>query len=186
MLRRPVAYLLLTLLTACATPPSYLAPKLAPARTGTPVSASFSKTWDAVIDIFASKNISIKTLDRTSGLIVAEAQTIASNDTYGFTIADCGALTGGSQEYAPLNGPIPPTSANWNVLVRSTDSTNTLVRATVRFVSVRQTRRSPTFGEVMAGRKEAVDSTEARDCVSKGVWEADLEKSVKATAESKK
>ena len=189
MSRSVVAFpLLVLMLAACAQQPVYTGPKPAPAHNGTPVAASFGKTWDAVIDIFASKNISIKTVDRSSGLIVAEPQTISNTDpTYGLSIADCGDLSGGTMAYESLNGPILPTSAFWNVLVRGDSSTST-VRATVRFVGLLHIRRNPSFGEVMQGGAAAQvhESSETKECESKGKWEPDLEKSVKAAAEAKK
>lgn len=45
-------------------------------RSAMPVSASFGKTWDAVIDVFAVKNIPIRTLERVSGLIAAEPSNV--------------------------------------------------------------------------------------------------------------
>ena len=89
-------------------------------RTATPVSASFGKTWNAVVDQFAEQNIPIKTIDRASGLIVADPQRVSS----GSGIADCG-----SNGMSALD----PDEATWNVLVRG-DSTSSTVKATVRFV----------------------------------------------------
>lgn len=93
-------------IAGCSQPPAPPAP-----RSGTEVNGSFGKTWDAVIDFFSSKNIQIKTVDRASGLIVAEPATVASNDAPG--LADCGTIMG---------APIRATAATWNVLVRG-DST---------------------------------------------------------------
>jgi hypothetical protein len=41
-------------------------------REQTAVAASFGRTWDAVIDHFAERNISIRTMERSSGFIAAE------------------------------------------------------------------------------------------------------------------
>ena len=132
-------------------------------RSGTEVNGSFGKTWDAVIDFFSSKNIQIKTVDRASGLIVAEPATVASNDAPG--LADCGTIMG---------APIRATAATWNVLVRG-DSTRATVKATVRF----------TYG----GQSEGglfQQSSPIKDCSSRAVWEKDFEAGVKAAAEAKK
>jgi len=106
------------LTTGCATlPPAPPAP-----HTAVAVNAPFGKTWDAVIDVFAARNIAIKTLDRSSGLIVAEPQTVAASDAR--DLADCGTA---------LGIPLRADAATWNILVRG-DSTHATVRATVRFI----------------------------------------------------
>src|SRR5690242_4566928 len=102
----------LVLLAACQmTPPAPPAP-----RSGMEVSASFGKTWSAVIDVFAERNIPIKTIDRASGLVVAEPQGVPTR-TDG--LADCGTIIG---------RPIYPDHATWNVLVRG-DSARSTVKA---------------------------------------------------------
>lgn len=106
------------LLTACASvPPAPPAP-----REAAVVTAPFTKTWDAAIDVFAQQNISIRTIDKASGLIVAEPMHTTRSDS---SFADCGTIMG---------LPIPVTGAIWNLLVRG-DSTKSTVRATVRFTS---------------------------------------------------
>src|SRR6266705_3775805 len=94
----------------------------------TQVAASFSKTWDAVIDDFASQNVPIKTIDRTSGLIVAERLSVARDAG---DVADCGTDM--------MIGRLYPTSATYNVLVRG-DSTKSTVRVTVRWLRVGMAR----------------------------------------------
>ena len=119
--------------------------------------ASFTKTWDAVIDVFAERNISIKTLDRTSGLIVAEPMQVGR--TAGEAYADCGAVMGMA---------IPASAATWNILVRG-DTAVTTVKATVRFLNVTTGRYGSTT-----------------ECSSRGSWEQELEQRVKTAAEIKK
>ena len=49
--------------------------------------------WNAVVDVFSERNIPIKTIDRTSGLIATEQLSVASStDTGGW--ADCGTTMG--------------------------------------------------------------------------------------------
>ena len=100
-----------------------------PRSGATEVAASFSKTWDAVIDDFASQNVPIKTIDRTSGLIVAERLSVGPED--GKLWADCGSDM--------MIGKLYPTSATYNVLVRG-DSTKSTVRVTVRWLRVGMAR----------------------------------------------
>jgi len=113
--------LILGLVTACApTPPTTVATP----RVGTTVQASFGRTWNAVIDQFADRNIPIRTIDRSSGLIATDMLGMGVGDSLASTWADCGADMVGSQ--------LPPGHATYNVLVRG-DSTSTLVKVTVRW-----------------------------------------------------
>jgi hypothetical protein len=113
------ALALVPLLTACtATPPAPPAP-----RSATNVSASFGKTWDAVLRALAERNIPLKTVDRSSGLVVAEEQTMRTRID---SIADCGKEAMGIARY--------PTTAGWSVLVQG-DSVRSMVKATVRFAT---------------------------------------------------
>lgn len=119
MFRKSLIGLMIVAAAGCMpAPPAPPAP-----RTAMPVSASFGKTWDAVIDLFATRNIAIKTVNRSSGLIVAEPQTVSSADE---SLADCGQNIYHQQ--------FRPSEAFWNVLVRG-DSVSSTVRASVRFVS---------------------------------------------------
>ena len=76
------------------------------------------QTWDAVIDVFAGRNIPIRTIDRASGLIVTDALGVGDNGT---AWASCG--TQGGKVLAPDR-------ATYNVLVRG-DSAEATVRTTV-------------------------------------------------------
>jgi len=139
--------LILLTLGACSfVPPSTIATPRAPA----PIAASFARTWNAVIDVFADKNIPIRTIDRASGFIATDALSAAGSDT---TWADCG--TG------PLGGTLRPTLATYNVLVRS-DSAASTVHVTV------------TWSSVAGGQ-----------CVTRGVWEGELEQLIRKKAETR-
>jgi len=99
---------------ACA-----VAPAPAPQRAATPINASAGKTWDAVVDIFAERNIPIRNMERASGFIATEPMDVGLQD--GEKWADCGG------DIAVRFG---ATRAAYNVLVRG-DSTNATVRVTV-------------------------------------------------------
>lgn len=121
------------------------------------VQASFGRTWDATIDVFAERNIPIKNVDRASGLIVAENQKVGQG---GQEFADCGS--------SPMAIPFLPTDAAWNILVRG-DSTQSTVRASVRFLAITTGTGATTV-----------------ECSSKGVWETQLEQRIKTSAEARR
>jgi hypothetical protein len=108
----------LVLLPACY---KYQPPPPAEPRDATPVDASMGKTWDAVIDLFAARNIPIRTIERASGIIATEGLRVEYED--GAKWADCGKH--GRFHYRPTTGV-------YNVLVRG-DSTRSTVRTTVRW-----------------------------------------------------
>ena len=147
------AALLCITLAGCAPP--YTPPSLVPVdRPATEVAASFGRTWDAVIDGFAARNIPIQTLERASGFIAAEPLQVSDADT---TMADCGRYEGATL----LAG-----RAYYNVRVLG-DSTRSSVRVTVRWTNL---------GPSGAGLTQL-------PCVSTGSWESAFEGSIKERAE---
>ena len=142
-------------MVSCATMQPLPAP---PSTEPTTVEASFGKTWDAVIDYFATNNIGVRTLDRQSGFIVAERASIAPSMGE-LTYAQC---PGTAFDQFLVNTTVGPTSASYNLVVRG-DSARSTVKVNIRFVRV----------------KDGV----AADCVSKGEWERALESFVKKRAE---
>jgi hypothetical protein len=103
----------------CAPPPTL--PPVQPVG----ISAPFSKTWDAVIDILSEQNIPVKTIDRSSGFAAAELATVDS-DTMNH-LADCGSQL--KKFMVGFTG-----IARYNVVVRG-DSTTSTVKVTAKFVS---------------------------------------------------
>jgi hypothetical protein len=140
-------------LVGCSSAP----PPPAPARGPTSVAAPFEKSWNAVIDLVAERNIPIKTVDKASGLLVAEQVRLGEADA---EYADCGTSFGKRQA---------PTSANWNVLVRS-DGARSTVRVTVQFVRTGLPRGNWT-GLV------------TENCATRNTFETTIEQQVKAKAE---
>jgi hypothetical protein len=132
---------------ACAS-----APRPEPVtRVPTTVNASFNKTWDAVIDLFADRNIPIRTMDRASGFISAEPALAGSDE-------DAWAKCGGFGMYGG------PSSAVYNLLVRG-DSTKSTVRMTVKWIHasrapIDKTRECSTTG-VLEGLIESQVRTRA-------------------------
>lgn len=102
----------------------YKAPTPPPSpRNATEVTASFGRTWDAVVDEFADRNIPIRTIERASGLVATELLTILHDAR---SEADCGTFNGRA---------LSPTHAIYNVVVRG-DSARATVKATTRWVRV--------------------------------------------------
>ena len=151
-MHRLLAALALTL-PACI---KYEPPPTPQPRDATPVNASMGATWDAVIDLFASRNIPIRTIERASGIIATEALRVDPDD--GALWADCGGVKG-----AIRAGRFHPNWAIYNVLVRG-DSTRSTVRATVRWSYIHE--------------------KENTTCTSNYSWETELEKDVRSRAES--
>jgi hypothetical protein len=107
------------LLGIACTPP---APVTAP--TPTTIAAGFNQAWNGVIDVLAEENVPVKTLDRSSGFVVAEVGTMDLATLEKFT--SCGGfmdLMVNSERYGV---------ASYNILVRG-DSTTSNVKVTARF-----------------------------------------------------
>ncbi len=147
----PAAALLLFLVAACTTPP--IAPPLQPAG----IEASFGKTWNAVVDVLAERNIPVKTMDKSSGFVSAELTSVSATDFD--KLANCGSTL--SQM---MTGNLAADGiARYNILVRG-DSTKSTVKVTARFVKGGDT---------------------AKDCPSNNVFEAQFQSEVKTRAEGR-
>jgi hypothetical protein len=126
------------------------------------VRASFERTWIAVVDQLAERFIPIRTIDRSSGLVVAEESRVGrvGRDTASMLVpahpwADCGSRAGDQ---------LQPTEAIYNIRVRG-DSTSSIVIMTVRFST----------------RASAVNSPE--ECSTRGVLEREVEGLIRDRAE---
>jgi hypothetical protein len=136
---------------ACYSTPS----AVAPVRTPTVVNASFTRTWSAMIDVFAERTIPLRTLDRASGFAATEEMSVDGSTRWG----DCGSDA--------VHGQVGPRHAIWNVRVKG-DSTTATVLVTVRWWLFRG----------MGGSE-----TRRIDCVTTGAWERAAEADIKARAE---
>ena len=117
MMRCPLAFVLL-----CAACNSYRAPLPPAPRDATHVRASTEETWDAVVDLFAARDIPIRTSERLFGFVTTADLPVGAE---GRTWADCGTLN---------SVRVGPEHAIYNVLVRG-DSASSSVKATVRWTS---------------------------------------------------
>ena len=108
------------------------------------VSASFDETWDKTISYFAQNNIPIQTLEKDSGLVVAESPFVPAAQLR--QLADCG---------FPGNG--LPGSASYNVFVREQPALGVTVQINATFNQVSQ--------NIWTGQNAQ------SECYSKGVLE---------------
>lgn len=155
-MRSRIAALVAVLANSACMPAVMPAP--APVRAPTKVAAPYARTWDAVIESFATRNIPIATIDRTSGLIATDRLSVAAKESAKSTHlwADCG---------RDIMGNYPgPTFARYNVLVRG-DSTSSTILVTVRWE-----------GAEVLGQKAQFE------CTTRGLWEGDMEAAIAAAA----
>jgi hypothetical protein len=155
MLSATHATVLFTVACLCGCTPPNPAPR--PAIGPTKVAAPFSKTWNAVVDILAERNIPVKTLDRASGFVAAEMTGVAPGDI-GKLASGCG----GFWDAMANGGGAPAGVARYNILVRG-DSIASTVKVTAQFT------------ELISGT--------TKQCATKGVFEAPFQEDVKARAE---
>jgi hypothetical protein len=138
------------LVASCGTPARTAPIK----RTGTPVNASFDRTWDAAVETFATWNIPVPNQDRKSGMMASVGVLVTGADS---TWADCGRTQGGDQGRPQL-----PNVGRYVGTIKG-DSVSSNFQVTVTWVS---------------GSGAIV-----KDCVSRGLWESKFEAEVKAKAE---
>jgi uncharacterized lipoprotein len=112
-----LAFLAVLPMVGCVMPPTTVATP----RASTSVNASFDRTWNAVIDVFAEQNIPIATMEKASGFIVADAQFVGADAKQAEEWADCGTTYGSAN---------PATAGKYNVLVRSVDDHTATVKVT--------------------------------------------------------
>lgn len=159
-------------LPACAT--KYVDPAPPTVLPATAVAASYDRTWEATVTWFAERNISIQTIEKASGIIVADVPVrympnrTPVLDKKGRELlykqsppvyADCGSKNGWGYN---------PTSMIYNIRVLG-DGSKSTVQVNSRYVSNRRTAPPP----------------ELVDCSSTGKWERDIQSYIKAKAEAK-
>jgi hypothetical protein len=129
-------------------------------RESTSVEAAFGKTWDAVIDYFAERNVPISNMDRASGFIAVEQLPVGRDGTLW---ASCQTLSGYE---------VAPTHAVYNIVVRPAggDSSAATVRMTVRWTR--------TYQQIGGGYATQV-------CLTKGTLEDRIESAIKERADGK-
>lgn len=131
-------------LSACTTGPVYVAPVPMDNQPPFALEAPADRVWDAVIDLFGANNLSIRTIERASGIIAGDPWFLGGGHT-ALQWADCGLY---------LKVPVEAQNMQLNVLVRG-DSTGALLSVNPRFTA---TVGSPPYAQTA-------------NCVSRGVFE---------------
>ena len=126
---------------------------VASSRNPLPVNASSGRTWDAAIDVLAANNIPIRWTDRPTGSMATDRNEIAKPDT---AWSECGRGTAGRR--------LPPEWAVYNITVHGDSSTSIVMVAISWSMTPRPGVASP-------------------QCVTSGVRESQLERSIKERAE---
>jgi hypothetical protein len=109
------------LTVAACVPPQE--PEVAAKPADLSIAAPFDRTWNAVVEHFAMNSIPIRTLDRSSGLIVTDDMRVPGKPTEQARWAVCS--TGFGMKFGPTVG-------SYNVLIRG-DSSKATVRVTARW-----------------------------------------------------
>lgn len=144
-------------LAAC-TPPT---PAATPVS-ATAVGASFGKTWNAVVNVLADRTINVKTMDRSSGFVTAQASEMPKDSLKKYT-TNCGG--GGIMASLLLTPSDQAAVARYNILVTG-DSAASSVRVTTQTIM--------DFGSGVTLK-----------CLTNGVFENSIQGEVKARAEQK-
>ena len=139
-------------LAGCTSPAPAAVPQVAP------VSASFGRTWAATVEVLAERAINIKTIDRSSGYVAAEATQVPTDTLKRYTTNYGGFM-------ASLITLDDPATTRYNILVKG-DSSGSTVRVTM-LTSI------------------DVGSGETAKCSSNGTFEQALQRDIKARAEAR-
>ncbi len=109
-------------LSACAT-----APQTYSFEKSRKFDASFDDVWEGVISYFAENNISIKTLEKDSGLVVAENDHFPAGELTKY--ADCGTNSMVTNAYA---------TGKINVFIRAVGPDTTKIQTNAKFIQTAQ------------------------------------------------
>lgn len=145
---------ILALAVAAAVSACASAPETFDVKSSEEVQADFDKTWQAVIATFAENTIPIKTLEKDSGLIVAEQSLVSYQSME--QIASCGT---GSFVEVPSTG-----IATYNVFVRPVNAIVTKVQVNTKFAMQ---------------FRDTYNNFRVQDCNSRGTIESNILQSIK-------
>jgi hypothetical protein len=131
-----ILYLILAIaFTSCFTSKGLIVPPKSQYPT-TPIiitsSNQFDVVWDKLIDLFAQKGLSIKIIDRSSGLIISEKTMLThTTERNNGTLKDSLAFTVGPRHYdkntKKYNNYYFSAVGEWNVRLKKADNGGTLI-----------------------------------------------------------
>lgn len=124
MFRNSLCVAAVCVVGACALPAMESRPGPPVSWEPTAVQASFDKTWNAVIDATAARNIPIASMEKASGFIALTPLEVSKSD--GLNWADCGTF---------IQERLPAARVVYNVVVRSADNARTTVRVNARWTT---------------------------------------------------
>ena len=154
-------------LLSCLAAYEYQPPTaIAPLREVT-VAVPYEQTWQAVIEVFAQNQIPIKTIDRASGLLVAEPLRFNLRNFSSSYTGKMGSLVTSDYEYADCGHSAAikynPTFARFNAQIRQKGDSSVL-RVNVLYEWTPQTNLE----------RQYENQLERKICVSTGKWENEV------------
>lgn len=137
---------------------------------------TFDQVWDKLIDLFAQKGLSIKVIDRSSGLIVSERAILTSTTEFNSgLLKDSTAFIVAPKEYNRYTKKYDPVyrriSGEWNVRIKRVDD-KTLIN--VNLVNI--TAQRFTIDDL---QKPIYADGPCQDCKSTGFFEQTLSNLIK-------
>ena len=120
----------------------------------------YDEIWDAVVEAFAQHNIPVKTMDKSSGLIVTDDQAVPIATHIGSGIVDGEYCDCGQSAFIHSGPPVSEASAKFNVFVRRKAGGEVIVQVNAFFKAIVRNGYNIPIGSL--------------DCTSKGVFQEKL------------
>jgi len=164
---KPVLTIVTLLLTGCLSAYEYRPPTIvAPVREVT-IAVPFENTWQALIDVFAQNQIPIRTIDRSSGLLVADPLRFNLRNFSSSYTGKMGSLVTSDYLYADCGNASTvkynPTFARFNAQVRQRGDSSVLrVNVSYEWTPGTDFERS------------IESQVERKVCISTGKWESEI------------
>ena len=151
---RRLVPLAVLLLAACV---GYHRPQPATPAPATEIAAPEALAFDAAVDVFAARNLPIRSIERAAGFMSTDRLVVGTSEAKAW--ADCGRVIGGT---------LPPDRATYSVVVRG-DSARSSALVMVRWTQ--------------GGHPD--DPGQLIECATRGTREAELQAAIKARAEQR-
>jgi hypothetical protein len=104
----------------------------------------YEKVWSNIIDLFATKGLSIKLIDKSSGLIVSEKTSLINNysfeDAKGNLINPSAYIALDRNEFSGLSSIIPERiTAEWNIRIKAISDNQTVINVNLTNIDATKT-----------------------------------------------